>query len=110
METFTRKHETKVFGTYFTGYIVIPVGHALHGVAYEKVSAMTGIGLTYSGSVNEAGLYDRFNSKDWLLGIDGINVRNKYDDCGEKWVNDKVKHIYALCDDSQCFLKLLASA
>ena len=69
------------------GYVVIPKGHQLHGMHYDKIEENYDIsvhgGLTFSDSVRNVSLSPEFKklpADSWLIGFDTAHFSDNIDD------------------------------
>lgn len=81
------------------GYVIIPKGHPLHGVDYEKIEVDVHYGLTFSSYVAELDWDELKNIPEkykdgWIVGFDTCH----YQDTLEYWTKELVQgEANALC-------------
>ena len=70
------------------GYVVIPKGHKLNGVHYDKINVEVNGGLTFSNYVRDTPWKEVKNcdDDDWIVGFDTAHC----DDTLKKWPKEAV--------------------
>ena len=72
------------------GYVLIPIGHPLHGKDYDEISVSVHGGLTFSDIVDEEMMshwgLDSEDEGSWCVGFDTVHWR----DTLESWPKERV--------------------